>query len=158
MVKATDNKYYLNRSVDKSQDKYGSIFIDYRNSLADKKILIYGHNSTKANPPFHELENYVDNNFYKKYPYIGFTTEKGEQKYIIFSVMINKKGNYKHTIVNFKNEEEFKKHIDWMKNDSIYKTDVEVNINDEILTLQTCFYKPKNSYLIINAKKIKGEI
>jgi len=158
VVKASDNKYYLKRAVDKKEDKYGSIFIDYRNDMKDRKILMYGHNSTKSNPPFHDLEKYINKDFYEKYPYVEFTTEKSTEKYIIFSVMINEKGNYKHTVVNFKNDDEFKKHLSWMKNNSIYDTNVEVDISDEILTLQTCYYKPKDSYLIINAKKIKGEI
>jgi sortase B len=144
--------------VDKSKDKYGSIFMDYRNNFDDKKILIYGHNSTKLDPPFRDLEKYANKTFYEKYPYIEYTTEKGKYKYIIFSVMISEKGNYRHTVLNFNNENEWNEHLKWMKDNSVYDTQIDVDINDEILTLQTCYYEPKDSYLIINAKKIKGEI
>lgn len=153
VVKSSDNKDYLKHTVDGKEDKYGTIFIDYRNNLNDRKILIYGHNSIKSNPPFHELENYVSKDFYEKYPYVELITEEGTRDYIIFSIMISGKGNYKHTVINFEDDSEFKSHLDWMKNNSIYDTNVEVNATDEILTLQTCYYKPKNSYLIINAKK-----
>ena len=53
------------------------------------------------------------------------------------------------------NDKEWIKHIDWMKKNSVYDTYVDVGVDDKIVTLQTCYYKPKNSYLIVNAKKIK---
>ena len=45
IVKGSDNKYYLNHSIDKKYNKIGTIFVDYRTNLSSKQINIHGHNS-----------------------------------------------------------------------------------------------------------------
>ena len=153
IVQGNDNKYYLNHSTNNKKDEKGSIFLDYRNNLKDRKLLIYGHNSkTLKTALFHDLEKYIDYSFYKNHKYINLYLNDLKNEYAIFSVMIIK-GN-KHTKINF-NDKEFLEHIDWMNNESIYDTGINVNMTDQILTLQTCYYKPANSFLLINAKKIK---
>ena len=154
IVQGKDNDYYLNHSPENKKDAKGSIFLDYRNNLEDRKLLIYGHNSKtlKNIALFHDLEKYIDYSFYKNHKYIELYIDDNKNEYEIFSVMIVK-GN-KHTKLSF-NDKEFIKHIDWMKRESIYNTKVNVGMTDQILTLQTCYYKPANSFLLINAKKIK---
>lgn len=46
VVKSSDNSFYLSHSFDKSYNKAGWIFADYRNKFdgTDKNIIIYGHN------------------------------------------------------------------------------------------------------------------
>ena len=46
MVQTTDNNYYLNHSIDKTNNSAGCIFADCDNKLdgTDKNIIIYGHN------------------------------------------------------------------------------------------------------------------
>lgn len=155
LVQSTNNEYYLNHSSDRKSDYKGSIFMDYRNTLYDRKLLIYGHNSkTLKDVPFHELEKYLDRNFYLSNKNIKLTLNNEETIWEIFSVMIVEDGNNYHMKITF-NDKEWLEHIDWMKKNAIYNTNVEVGLKDKIITLQTCYYKPVNSYLIINAKKIK---
>lgn len=153
VVQTNDNKYYLSHNEKKEKSKHGAIFMDYRNKINDQKLLIYGHNSTRSNPPFSNLMKYVKKSFYNKNKYITLKTKEGTNQYIIFSIMINLKGNHRHTALGF-NESQWEDHINWMNENSIYDTGIKANVNDKILTLQTCYYNPKNSYLIINAKKI----
>ena len=153
IVQGNDNEYYLNHTPENKKDPKGSIFLDYRNNLEDRKLLIYGHNSkTIKTALFYDLGKYTDYPFYKNHKYISLYINDYENEYEIFSVMIVK-GN-KHTKIVF-NDKEFVKHIDWMKSKSIYDTGVNVGMTDQILTLQTCYYKPADSFLLINAKKIK---
>lgn len=155
LVQGTDNDYYLNHSSTGSKDKKGSIFMDYRNNLEDRKLLIYGHNSkTLKTALFHDLEKYIDSSFYKNHKYIELTLNNEKSIYEVFSVMIIEEKDNRHMKITF-NDKEFLEHIDWMKKNSLYVTEEEVGINDKIITLQTCYYNPDNSYLIINAKKIK---
>lgn len=153
VVQADDNEYYLTHTEKKKENKYGAIFMDYRNKVNDQKLIIYGHNSTRVNPPFTNLMKYTKKSFYKEHPYITLQTSEGTSTYIIFSIMINLKGNHRHTALGF-NESQWLNHISWMNENSIYDTGVKASVNDKILTLQTCYYSPKNSYLVINAKKI----
>lgn len=155
LVQTTDNEYYLNHSIDGKKDYKGSIFMDYRNTTYDRKLLIYGHNSeTLKNVPFHDLEKYLSKSFYNLHKNINLTLNDEESTWEIFSVMIVEEGNNNHMKITF-NDKEWIKHIDWMKKNSVYDTYIDVGVDDKIVTLQTCYYKPKNSYLIVNAKKIK---
>ena len=71
LVQSTNNEYYLDHSADGKSDYKGSIFMDYRNTLYDRKLLIYGHNSkTLKDVPFHELEKYLNKDFYPLNVYI----------------------------------------------------------------------------------------
>lgn len=146
LVKGIDNKYYLNHSIYKEKDIKGSIFIDYRTHLNSNQINIYGHNSKKYNLMFKELEKYKDKEFYNKHKIIEIKDGKNTHKYEIFSVkIVNKNSN--HMDINNKN---YIKEL----NKSIYDTGVSANKDDKILILQTCNYKPKNTYILIIAKLI----
>lgn len=145
LVKGIDNKYYLNHSIYKEEDIKGSIFVDYRTNLNSNQINIYGHNSKRYNLIFKELEKYKDKSFYDKHKIIELWDGINTYKYEIFSVkIVNKKS--KHMDINNKDIKELNK--------SIYNTGVTANEEDKILILQTCNYKPKNTYILVIAKLI----
>lgn len=149
-----NNSYYLNHLFDHSYHKEGEIFLDYRNQISDKKLLIYGHNfASSTNGKFHDLINYVNEDFYQEHSYIQLETSLEDSTWQIFSVMIVSGNNFPHTILKF-DDAKWIEHIEWMKNKSLYNTKVEVNKEDYVLTLQTCYYGSSNSYLVVNAKKI----
>ena len=153
VVQTSNNEYYLNHSITKKKNAIGSIFLDYRNNPEDRKLLIYGHNSrTLKSAPFHDLEKYLDKIYLKNHKYVTLNINNHENVYEIFSIMVVTGNN--HMKVTF-NDKEYIKHIKWMKDNSLYDTGVDVGLNDKILTLQTCYYNPDNSYLLVNAKKIK---
>lgn len=152
VAQGEDNDYYLNHLLDKSYNTLGSVFLDYRNNVDDKKIIIYGHNSQDITTEFHMLENYLDYDYYKRYSDIYFETINNKYHYKIFSVYIAT-NDYQH--VNLKLfDASYQKHLDWLLQQSIYDTGVLVNRDDDILILQTCYFEPKDSFLIIAAKKI----
>lgn len=149
LVQTTDNEYYLNHSVKNEYDIIGSIYVDYRTSLNAKQINIYGHNSNVYDVMFKELEKYLDKDFYLKHKYVELWDGDKTNIYEIFSVQIVTK-DYEHIDVNSSN---WDKHISIL-NSSVYETETMANGNDDILVIQTCFYNPADSLLIINAKKI----
>ena len=154
IVQGDDNDYYLNHNLDKEEDIAGSVFLDYRNDFSDKKLLIFGHNARRLKTvPFHDLEKYMDESFYKDNKYIDLTLNNEESKWQIFSVMTVEKGNNTHMKLHF-TDQEWTRHIDWLKSNSLYDTKVDVGVNDSIVILQTCNYNPENTYLLISAKKI----
>lgn len=152
LVQTTDNEYYLNHNPKKQEDPKGSIFIDYRNNLTDQKLLIYGHNSKYDTAPFKELENYLDYNYLLNNNKILITLKNKTYLYKIFSIMTVEMGDYRHTKINFTNNE-YQEHLTWLKNNSIYDIPISVTTTDKIITIQTCYYHPNNSYLLINIKR-----
>ena len=154
VVQAKDNNYYLKRNLDKKYNVGGSIFMDYKNKLngTDKNIVIYGHN-IKDGSMFGTLENILEEEWYnnKENYIIDLTTEKEELKYQVFSVYKIENEEY-YIDTEFK-ENEFEEFIDTLKNRSKKDFNVEVSVEDSILTLSTC--ADNNKYrIVLHAKKI----
>lgn len=154
LLQGTDNEYYLNHNNKKQEDINGSVFIDYRNNFDDKKILIYGHNGRVLKTvPFHDLEKFIEPEFLRVNNNIEIVLNGKVNNYKIFSVMIVLAGNNTHMKLKF-DDTSWSEHLAWLKNNSLYDTSVDVSTNDYIIVLQTCYFNPDNSYLIISAKKI----
>lgn len=152
IAQSTDNEYYLNHLLSKEKNGLGSVFLDYRNQLTDRKIIIYGHNSANVYTEFNILENYLDYSFYDNHKDIYLNTIDDTYHYQIFSVYIAT-SNYSHVNLNFTTEE-YLNHLYWLQNSSLYKTDIPLSTEDEIIVLQTCYVQSDNSYIIVVGKKI----
>lgn len=154
ITKTTDNKYYLNHSIDKKKDIKGTEFMDYRVSPESKKINIYGHNSNTFDLPFRKIENYLNDDFYDNNRYIILQHENGVRIYQIFSFK-KVKDNFIHMQVNLSSEN-YKEHFEYLFKDTINKTQIEYNESSSILTLQTCTYDKDNSYYILSAIEVSS--
>ena len=160
ILKHSDNDYYLHHDNYGNYEINGSIFLDYRISLDDRKVLIFGHSSVYDKIPFNELERYYDYDYYKNHQYIKITTLDGEYIYQIFSVYVE---TYDFTYMNLKiDDKTYNKNLRDYKNNSIYDTGVSVSDNDEIIILQTCsndnkYKNYKKKYLLVIGKKIFKE-
>lgn len=152
VAQGEDNDYYLNHLLDKTRNSLGSVYLDYRNQTTDRKIIIYGHNSENVYTEFNLLENYLDKSYFNKHPIIYFQTETTRYQYQIFSVYIAT-DDFQHVNLNYNNAE-YANHLAWLKAQSVYDTGVEVNTYDDIIVLQTCYFNPEDTFLIIVGKKI----
>ncbi len=149
----TDNKYYLEHDEYGNYNKYGSIFMDYRNSLYDKKILIFGHNSKLHKTKFSKLEEFLSSIFFKdiKNRYIYLEFDSSEIKYLIKSVLIVDDSS-QHMYLNY-SDKGWISHIKWINNNSIYKSDIKPS--SDILILQTCLFdNPNGKYLLVVGEKV----
>ena len=154
VVQCGDNDYYITHSLDKSSNSAGWIFADYKNKFdtTDKNIVLYGHNR-RDGTMFRTLRNALEEEWYTnpENQEITFVTENEKNKYQIFSIYIIENEDYYITTEFSKNE--FKKFIKTIKSRSIYDFGVELNEDDQILTLSTC--DNNNKYrLALHAKKI----
>lgn len=160
IVQSNDNNYYLDHNYYREYDSYGAIYADYRINLDNsRKVLIFGHSSTKRNVPFNELENYENKDFYNKHKYITIETETNIYRYEIFSVHVETK-DFTYMNINFDNMEDWYSHILKLKIKSNYLIDAELNKDDEILILQTCsnnskYQKNSKKYLLIVSRRVK---
>ena len=144
-------------SVYKNLDKVGSIFLDYRNNIdLDSKILIYGHNSKNIETDFKKLENFLDLDFFNNLDNRKIILESNNKisYYKIASVVITV-SDFQHMKLTF-TKDEWKKHIDWLNKSSLYQSFLDYD--DQILIMQTCYYEPDDSYLLIVAQKIEEEL
>lgn len=160
VAQTSNNEYYLNHNYYKEYDKYGAIYADYRVDLDNsKKILIFGHSSTKRDVPFNELENYEIQDYYNEHKYITLETKTNSYRYEIFSVYVET-SDFTYMNMNFDSEENWYKHLLKLQNKSMYSKDIEIDADDEILILQTCsnnskYQKYSKKYLLIVSRRVK---
>lgn len=156
VVQANDNEYYLNHSFDKSGNTFGWIYADYRSHFdtLNQNTILYGHNVLGTNLLFSSLEKVVEPEWYNNTMNltITFNTEQGNMKWQIFSIYVIPVTN-DYLITNFNSEASFLAFVQKLKDRSIKNFGVEVNGNDKILTLSTC-YKDSSKRVVVHAKRI----
>ena len=155
VVKSNDNDYYLKHNFNKKSSSTGWVFADYKNKFdgTDKNIVIYSHNTINGSM-FGTLKNTQKKEWYNNEDNlkIMLITNEGLSYYQVFSIYTIKKEDY-YIKTEFKTEKEYKEFINVIKNRSINKFNIEVNTNDQILTLSTCSGNGKNRS-VLHAKKI----
>lgn len=151
-----DNDYYLNYSFYKKKNSHGWIFMDYRNNIdaLDKNTIIYGHRNNKG-IMFATLKNVLDKKWYtnKSNQIITFNTLNADMKWQIFSIYTLKNTN-DYLITTFTSNDTYNTFLNKMKKRSIYDFGVDVGVDDNILTLSTC-YNNAEYRLVVHAKLIK---
>ena len=154
VVQADNNDFYLNHDFDKKWNSMGWIFADYRNKFPNfsQNTIIYGH-TYKNTIMFSSLKNVLNENWLNNPDnyIIEFNSTNKEYKWEIFSIYtIEKTSDYLDVEFNGNELIEF---TNMLKNRSIREFNVEINEDDKILTLSTCYISSKNR-LVVHAKLI----
>ncbi len=154
-VQGKDNSYYLNHSYDKSYNEAGWVFLDYRNNstLSDKNNILYAH-SRLDKTMFGSLSKTLKSNWYnnKDNHIIRLSTETENTMWQIFSVYKIPEETY-YITTNFSSDNEYEKFLNTIKGRSIHNFNTDININDKILTLSTCYSDTERT--VVHAKLIK---
>ena len=153
-VKAEDNEYYLKHSFDKSVNKKGWVFLDYRNdidNLSDNTI-IYAHGLVN-NAMFGSLRNTTKEKWYKNEDnhIIKIATEKNTMLFKVFSTYNIEPESF-YITDNIKDDNERIEFYNTLKSRSVYDYGVTLNENDKILTLSSCYDNTKR--MVVHAKLI----
>ena len=158
VVQASDNEFYLNHSFDKSENKAGWIFLDFRGNLIDliDNNVIYGH-SRLDGTLFGSLNLVLTSKWQEnKDNYVIYlSTLKENMLFQIFSIYTIPK-EYYYITPNFSSIEKKEVWLNEMKKRNVAPIDTLVNENDKILTLSTC----QNNYggrIVIHSKLIKKQ-
>ena len=158
VVQHNDNNYYINKNFYHKNSPYGWIFMDYRNHVEhlDQNTIIYGHNITIRDVMFGSLRNTLNEEWYKNpdNQIISFDTIYESMNWQIFAIYTTDP-NFNYIFTNYYDDgTDFTNFLNEVKNRSIYDFGVEVNNNDKILTLSTC-YQYGTKRLVIHAKLLK---
>lgn len=162
-----NNSFYLNHNANKEKSSYGSIYLDSKNKITkqetDRNLLIYGK-SNRDGSGFGGLKKLRNLNFYKQHSIIKFTTENEESTYRIYAVFVlnaskSDDSGYIYNIRrnSFLNKTDFDLWVGEAKSRSVINTNVNVNLDDSILTLITECDDFPNSRLVVMAKKLSKE-
>ena len=154
VVKTQDNDYYLNHNFNHNDDSTGWPFMDYRNNIgmSDDNTIFYGHNLLN-NTSFGSISKIFTNNWIRNSSgKIIYLTHNTLYTYQIFSAYyINPESYYLQTNLDNKVES-----LNTLKTRSIVKFNVDVSVNDKIVTLSTCT-NDNTGRKVIHAKLISQE-
>ena len=137
-------------------------------------VYILGHNirNVSSNPlitdknhtRFEQLPSFMYLDFAKENKYIQYTVDGKDYLYKIFSVSIVKDSELSYQTTSLE-KEDLKEYIDKSLKESYYDFDIDVDENDNIITLATCTrfygYSPRYTYkidarMVRNNEKIKN--
>ncbi len=154
-VQTKDNSYYLNHSFDKKYNEAGWVFLDYRNSkdLNNKNTILYAH-SRLDKTMFGSLSKVLKSSWYnnKDNHIIRLSTDTENTLWQIFSVYKIPEESY-YITTNFNTNEEYSKFLNTIKQRSIHNFNTNLDTNDKILTLSTCYSDTERT--VVHAKLIK---
>ena len=158
-----DNSFYMDHDFDGNESVAGTLFVDSRNTLwpQDDHILIYGHNM-KDGSMFGSLNNYRNVGFLRATTCIQFNTIYGDAQYVPFALfdasMTKDDPNYFKLIrLNFSEEQPFDAFLEDVQSRSLFNIPVDVNENDQLLSLVTCSYSMDNGRFIIMCRKLRED-
>ena len=158
VVQTTNNSFYLNHDFNKKYNDAGWVYMDYRNNPEDfdKNTIIYAHSRVDRSM-FGHLRNAVKRSWFedKENHVVRLSTPKENTLWMIFSAYtINAESYYLTT--DFRDDQDFSKWLNKIKTRSKFDYNTEVNSNDKILTLSSC-YTADGIRVAVHAKLIKSE-
>ena len=148
VVQGKNNDRYLRKDLDGKYLVSGTLFADYRNGELneDANYIIYGHNM-KNGTMFSSLAKYKQQSYYNQHPIMYYLTPDGNYKLELFAGLVVKRDD-KIYLPN-QSEEEFTELIEKYRAKSTFKTNVELEYSDTIVTLSTCSYEFDNARYIV---------
>ena len=157
VVQYSDNDYYLEHSYDKSENRAGWVFMDFRNNsnFDNKNTIIYAHSRVNKTM-FGSLSNVLNDDWYqnKDNHIIRISTIKENSLWQIFSVYVVKSETY-YIKTNFDGGNEYQEFLDTVEGRSKYDFKTNLSSDDKILTLSTCYSDTER--VVVHAKLIKKE-
>ena len=160
-----DNQYYLYKDMYKNYSGYGSIFIDWRSTggVNAKNIILHGHHMQDGRM-FQNLMGYGkyvgDLDFYKKHPLIYFDAPNGDCDWKIIAYYktntLDAHGDYFDYLTGeFNSDAEFMNYVYLIRERSLIDCPVDVNEDDQLISLSTCSYEFDEFRTVLVARKCR---
>lgn len=154
VVQGTDNNYYLHRTIQKTDNFAGTIFMDFQNhkNFGDRNSILYGHNM-KNGSMFGMLKKYREQETYDKSPYFWIYTKDFIYKYEIYSCAEVDQYSQDYQIT-FQDRASFEEFLNRTKSQSAIETGIDVEYGDTVITLSTCTGNDTTRF-IVQGKRIR---
>lgn len=141
VVQTNNNTFYLTHTFDKTENKAGWVFMDYRNhnDNFDTNTILYAHGRLD-NTMFGSLRKVIKEEWYTNPDnyILQYSNDYYSSKWQVFSIYrVKETDDYIKT--NFNSNEEYNIFINLIKSRSIYDFNVSVTTNDNIITLSSCY-------------------
>ncbi len=144
IMKNAGSDYYATHNFRQEYSVYGAPFFHKQNNLmsanAHNKVLIVYGNNTQDGQMFSGLTSYRKSDFLKQHSIVDMSTLYSANKWVVFGVMVldpNEINAFDYTATAFENAEEFTKYVTDIEKRSLFKTDIDVTAQDNLLLLVT---------------------
>ncbi|CAM4314794.1 class B sortase [Lacicoccus alkaliphilus] len=153
VVRGRDNSYYLNHNFYHETDTYGAIFMDYRNlgNGHDDHTIIYGHH-TDTGHMFADFEKYLSRSFFEENKTVEIQDLYKKRDYEIISVHVGP-ADLDYINEPFQNSDT-EAYGEFLKGQSLYDSDMEIEEDAKLLTLISCNYSYDDGRLYVHAVEI----
>ena len=157
IVHTSDNDYYLDHLVDRTQNPAGAIFLDTRNpsDFSDLHSIIYGHHM-KNGSMFAALKGYKKQDFFDGHKTGYLITQDAAYSIDFFAGHV---ANVEENAwqLDFDDAADFDNWIKSLKEISAFKSDIEPQYGDRVFTLSTCSYEFDDARFVLSGKLTKIE-
>lgn len=154
------NETYLYTDYEGNHTKYGSIFMDAHCDVRNcKNIILHGHHMRDGRM-FANLMNYSNLDFYQKSPVLTFDTLYEEAQWKVIAVIkTNTKTEqgepFQYLRYSFADDSDFLNYVYQVRERSLFDFPVDVNENDQLITLSTCSYEFDEFRTAVIARKVR---
>lgn len=139
---------YLRRDFFGNRSQSGVPFLDWRCTLTDDNLIIYGHNM-KTGTMFAGITAYTDEAYWKAHPDIEFETDRGCVSYTVFAVVRLCKTDQWYSFFRAEDQDSFCRAIADIRNRSLYDTGITPCPGQQMLTLSTCYGSHDDDRLVV---------
>lgn len=139
---------YLRRDFFGNRSQSGVPFLDWRCTLTDDNLILYGHNM-KNGTMFAGITAYTDQDYRNAHPIIEFETEQGCAAYTVFAVVRLRKTDRWYSFLCAENEESFCRAVADIRSRALYDTGITPAFGQQLLTLSTCYGSHDDDRLVI---------
>ena len=150
-----DDDKYLRKSFDGEDATAGSIFVEGANNsdFEDKNTIIYGHNMRNLSM-FGKLKKYTrEQDYYDNNKYIQIITPNMYYRYEIFAYeSVNEDSNVYQ--ISFEDDAAIESYINKIRELSERQTDIDVSVDDKIITLSTCSTLSNHKRFVVHAVRV----
>ena len=156
-----DNSYYLTHTIDGEEKTGGAIFTENYNhtDMEDPNTVIYGHDMRNGSM-FQNLLNYQDREFFDENREVIIYTPDAIRHYKIFAAYLYDDRHLLQSF-NFHNTDVYRQYLDSIFSirdmNACIDTSVEVDTDDKIITLSTCYGSQSDRRYLVQAVLVSIE-
>jgi sortase B len=145
VVQGEDNNHYLRYTYSNQENTAGSIALDYRTNrstyLQTFNTIISGHNRQDGTM-FSDLANYKEESFRDQHPYVYIIMDGNEYVYEVYSFYA-----MEPVAVCYNPNTADDVYLNFTKENNTYTNDIDVRLEDHIITMYTCNEDSSMRYL-----------
>lgn len=152
-ARAEDNNYYLEKSIEGKNFKYGTLFIDCRNpkDFSTFNTIMYGHNM-KSGKMFGEIDKYQSKSFFEEHKKVKILLPEATCEFEVFACLVVTSADKVIYNAYISTDDEVADFSAYVKKNAKQYSETNLTKTDRVLALSTCSYEFTGARTVVLAK------